>query len=101
MPSRVFPSRHVQIFVVVWDCICDLRALFGVASGVYFVPTIYDFHGPRVASFRDGLACSYMGSGLLYAYVARVRLGVGCALPSFPFETCVYFCSGLGFYLRS
>ena len=87
MPSRVFPSRQVVISVVVWDSICALSALFGVASDVHFVPTTYDFHGPLAAFFRDGLPCSYMGSELLYAYVARVRLGVGSVLPSFPFET--------------
>ena len=72
-----------SISIVVWDSICALRALFGVASDVHFVPTIHDFYSPRVASFRDGLGCSYMGSGRLYAYVARVRFGVGYALPKF------------------
>ena len=99
LPS--FPSRHTNISVVVWDSICALSALFGVGSDVHLVPTTYEFDGPLVASFRDRLASSYMGSGLLYAYVARVRLGVGYALPSFPFETCVYFCGGLGFHFRS
>ena len=76
MPSRVFPSRHVYISVVVWDSICALSALFGVGSDVRLVPTTYDFHSLLVVSFRDRLPCSYMGSGLLYAYIARVRLGV-------------------------
>ena len=84
MPSRVFLSRHVYISIVVWDSICTLRALYGVASDVHFVPTTHDFHRPLAASFRDRLACSYMGSGLVYAYVARVRLGVGYALRVFP-----------------
>ena len=59
MPSRVFPSRHVQIFVVVWDCICALSALFGVASDVHLVPTTHEFEGPLVASFSDRLAFIY------------------------------------------
>ena len=46
-----------KIFVVVWASICALRALFGVASDVYFVPTTYECDGPLAASFRDRLAC--------------------------------------------
>ena len=60
MPSRAFPSRHVYISVVVWDSICALSALLGVASDVHFVPTTYDFHSPLVtlvANFQDGLEC--------------------------------------------
>ena len=59
MPSRVFPSRHVYISIVVWDSIYALRSLFGVASDVHFIPTTHDFHSPRVASFRDRLAFIY------------------------------------------
>ena len=101
MPSRVFPSSHVDISVVVWESISAPSALFGVGFDVHFVPTTYEFDGPLVASLRDTLACSCMGSRLLSAYVVRVRLGVGHALPSFPFEMCRYFCSGLGLVLRS
>ena len=60
MPSRVFPSRYVDISVVVWDSFCALGAMFGVGSDVHFVPTTYDFHSPLVtlvASFQDGLGC--------------------------------------------
>ena len=101
MPSRVFPSSHVDISVVVWESISAPSALFGSGFDVHFVPTSYEFDGPLVASFRDTLACSCMGSGLLSAYVVRVRLGVGHALQSFSFEICLYFHSGLGFYSPS
>ena len=46
-----------SISIVVWDSICALRALFGVASDVHFVPTTYECDGPLAASFRDRLAC--------------------------------------------
>ena len=46
-----------KIFVVVWDSICALRALFGVASDVHFVPTTYEWAVILVARFRRRLAC--------------------------------------------
>ena len=57
MPSRVFPWRHINISVVVWDSICALSALFGVCSDLHFVPTTYEFDDPLAASFRDRLGC--------------------------------------------
>ena len=56
MPSRVFPSRHTNISVVVYDSICALTAMFGVCADVHFVPTTYEFDGPLAASFRERLA---------------------------------------------
>ena len=51
MPSRVFPSRCVDISVVVLDLFCALSALFRVGSDVHFGPTTYDFHSLLVVSF--------------------------------------------------
>ena len=59
---------------MVWDCICALSALFGVAPDVHFVPTTYEFDGPLVASFSDRLAFIYE----VWAFVCvRCRCAIG------------------------
>ena len=68
---------------MVWDCICDLRALFGVASDVHFVPTTYEFDGPLVAFFSDRLAFIYE----IWAFVCvRYPRTFGCSLLVCPLE---------------